>query len=483
MKKEKHHTIKYNFIMNFILTFSRFVFPLITFPYVSRILRASGNGKVAFATSIANYFILVASLGIPTYGIRACSEVRDDKEKLSKVVHEIMFINIVMTLLTVIAFLISINVVDKFSAEKELFYINAIGVVLNSIGMNWLFQALEKYDYITIRAIFFKFLALILMFMFVKKQGDYVAYAAISVLAAAGSNVMNLYYSHNYVDYKYLGNYNFKRHLKPIFILFAQSIATTIYTNLDTVMLGFMKTEDEVGFYNAAVKIKGVVVSLVTSLGGVLLPRMTYYASKKYTEKFGQLIVKSINASLLMSFPLTIYFIIYAKQSILFLAGTDFLKAVLPMQIIMLSIVPIGITNVLGVQCFTAICKEKYVLVTGIIGSLVDFVLNLYLIPEYGVAGAAFSTTVTEVIILICQIYLTKKFEISLMGLHVIRYFMGACFANLICCVIFNMINVTNPFVILAVSGSVMAFIYVMFLLFRREELIMNLFHRPKETK
>lgn len=481
MKKEKQHTIKYNFIMNFILTFSRFVFPLVTFPYVSRILKASGNGKVAFATSIANYFILIASLGIPTYGIRACSEVRDNKERLSKVVHEIMFINIVMTLLTVSAFLISINVVDRFSSEKELFYINLLGVVLNSIGMNWLFQALEKYDYITIRSIFFKFLALILMFIFVKKQKDYVMYAAISVLAAAGSNIMNLYYSRNYVDYKYFGNYNLKRHLKPIFILFAQSIATTIYTNLDTVMLGFMKTEDEVGFYNAAVKIKGVVVSLVTSLGGVLLPRMTYYASQKYTEKFGELIVKSINASLLMSFPLTIYFIIYAKQSILFLAGKDFLKAVLPMQIIMLSIVPIGITNVLGVQCFTAIRKEKYVLTTGIIGSVFDFVLNLYLIPIYGVAGAAFSTTITEIIILICQIYLTKKFEISLKGLHLLIYCIGACFANLVCYIICKMINLTNSFVILAVSGSIMALVYVIFLLFKKEELVMNLFY--KNTK
>ena len=185
---QKLHSVKYNFIMNFILTASNFIFPLITFPYVSRILLASGNGKVNFAASVANYFMMVASLGIPTYGIRACAKVRDDKEALSKTVQEILIINFVTTALVTLTYLVCIFTVPKFAQDKILYLIEGINIVLNMLGVNWLYQALEQYDYITARSVVFKFISMILMFIFVQHQKDYRIYAAITVLAAVGSN-------------------------------------------------------------------------------------------------------------------------------------------------------------------------------------------------------------------------------------------------------------------------------------------------------
>lgn len=404
----KTHSVKYNFVMNFILTASQFIFPLITFPYVSRVLLAAGNGKVAFAASVANYFLMVASLGIPTYGVRACAQVRDDKEKLSKTVQEIFLINFCMTVFVVISYVVCVFFVPKFQIERNLFLINGINIVLNMFGMNWFFQAMEQYDYITFRSLAFKVISIILMFIFVRQKEDYVVYAAITVFAAVGSNILNFIRIQKFIDFKWDGSYKLKRHIKPILILFAQSLAVSIYTNLDTVMLGFMKTDVDVGYYHAAVKIKSLLLALVTSLGNVLLPRMSYYAKQKMHKDFSDTMLKALNFTLLMSIPLVVYFGLYAKESVLFLAGDGYLGAVLAMQLITIAVVPNGLTGVLGIQVLTALEKEKYVLYSVVVGAISDFLLNLIFIPKYGAAGAAGATMIAEFLVLIVQLYCTK---------------------------------------------------------------------------
>ena len=281
----KKKSIKLNFVMNIILTMSSFIFPLITFPYVSRVLLPVGTGKVSMATSVITYFSMFAQLGIPTYGIRACAKVRDNREKLSKVAQELLIINIIMSMISYMVLIILLFYVPKFRCEKELYVILSFNIILTSIGMEWLYKALEQYTYITVRSVIFKFIALIFMFFLVHKQTDYVIYGGITIFAASASNILNLINAHKFINLKPVGNYNFRRHLKPVLIFFAMSCATTIYTNLDTVMLGFMTTDTDVGYYNAAVKIKVILVSVVTSLGTVLLPRASYYIQRGEFER------------------------------------------------------------------------------------------------------------------------------------------------------------------------------------------------------
>ena len=405
----KMHSVKYNFIMNFILTATNFIFPLITFPYVSRVLQASGIGRVSFAASVANYFMMVASLGIPTYGVRACARVRDDKSKLSKTVQELFIINLIVTTFVIVTYLISIFTVPRFQEDKLLFLINGVNIVLNMFGMNWVYQALEQYDYITFRSIAFKIVSIILMFLLVHQQSDYIVYAAITVFAAVGSYVLNFIRLRKIIEFNIYDDYNLKQHLKPIFTLFAQSIAVSIYTNLDTVMLGFMKTDADVGYYHAAVKIKGILLSLVTSLGNVLLPRMSYYVKNGKMADFKKYMVKALNFELLMSLSLVTYFVLFSKESILFLAGSGYEGAILAMQIITVAVIPNGLTGVLGVQVLTSMEKEKYVLYSVIVGAVVDFLLNLFFIPVYGAAGAALATTIAEFLVLLVQFIYTKE--------------------------------------------------------------------------
>ena len=171
--------------MNAILTMSSFIFPIITFPYVSRILQPVGTGKVSFAVSVVNYFSMFAQLGIPTYGIRICAQVRDNRRKLTRTAHELLMINGCMSLFSYAAFIVSLFVVPRFQSEKTLFLIVSLTILFNAIGMEWLYKALEQYAYITVRSVVFKFIALIALFTLVHSKSDYVIYGGISIFAVA----------------------------------------------------------------------------------------------------------------------------------------------------------------------------------------------------------------------------------------------------------------------------------------------------------
>ncbi len=471
----KIHSVQYNFIMNFLLTATNFIFPLVTFPYVSRILLAEGTGAVSFATSVANYFAMVACLGIPTYGIRACAKVRDNKAELTKTAHEIFIINAVMTAVSVLTFVLSIYLVPQFREEKMLFYINGIGILLNLFGMNWLYQALEQYDYITVRSVAAKVISVVLMFALVHQKSDYVIYGAIGVFAAAGSNVLNLIRARRYISFRPQRGYQFRQHIKPILTLFAQSVVVSIYTNLDTVMLGFMRGNSEVGLYTTAVKVKTILLSLVSSLGSVLLPRMSHIVKQGDREQFNNLTKKALDVTLLMAVPLSIYFCMYARDSVLLLAGEGFLGAVLAMQIITIALIPNGLTGVLGIQVLTSLEKEKYVLYSVIVGAVADLVLNLIFIPAYGAAGAALATMIAEFLVLFVQLYYTRKIVGSMLRrLRASFYALAAGAGAVVSWLVMGVVSVNTPFVSLCISATLFFGAYGVVLLVCKEPLLMQ---------
>lgn len=408
----KQKSLKLNFIMNSILTMSQFIFPLITFPYVSRILLPEGTGKVSFATSVISYFAMFAQLGIPTYGIRACAKVRDDKTELTRTVQELFIINTIMSIMAYLALFIAIALVPRMRQDRTLFIIVGLTIFFNAIGMEWLYKALEQYTYITIRSILFKFIALLAMFALIHRQSDYVLYGAISIFAASASNVFNFIHVHKYISIKPIGHYNFLRHFKAVAVFFAMSCATTIYTHLDTVMLGFMTSDADVGYYNAAVKIKSILVSVVTSMGVVLLPRASYYVEHKMMDEFYRITKKAIDFVFVIAVPMMVYFILFAKEGIYFLSGTAYEGSIFPMQIIMPTLLLIGLTNIMGIQMLVPMGREKAVLYSEVAGLIVDIVLNILLIPRMESAGAAIGTLAAEAMVWIVQ-FVALKDEVT----------------------------------------------------------------------
>ena len=470
--------------MNFIMSASSIVFPLITFPYISRVLMATGNGKVATASAVITYFNMFASLGIPTYGIRACAKVRDNKEKLSKTVQELLIINSVTMLLTLLVFIGTVILVPEFAAEKELYVINGIGMVLNMFAITWLYNALEQYAYITAVNMIVKVVSLVLMFLLVKKPEDYILYGAITVFASSASYVFNFVYATKFITLKKSGPYDFRVHMKPILRFFAMSAATSVYTNLDVVMLRFMQGNTEVGYYNAAIKVKTILVTLITSLGTVLLPRLSYYVKKEKIDDFYRMIGKAVNFVVIAGLPMTIYFMLFAGESIQFLAGKGYEGAVLPMIILMPTVLLIGLSNITGIQILTPQNLEQQVLNSIICGAVVDFLLNLVLIPRMASSGAALATTIAELVVLIVQcIYLKdiiKDILKAVSGMKIVLAMVFGIVGGIVVKILLNLSGTgwsleIQSFIMLAASACMFFGVYGVALLVMKEEFVWEL--------
>lgn len=405
----KKTSLKENFLMNILLTTSSVLFSLVTLPYASRILLPEGTGRVAFALSIVSYFSMMASLGIPTYGIRACAQVQDDREKLSQVAQEIFLINAGMTVLAYGCYFCALFLVGQMRQEKTLFLLCSSTLFFNLVGMEWLYKGLEQYRYIALRSLGVKVVAVVLMLLLVRSQEDYLVYGALTVLATVGANVLNFINIRHLITLTPCRNYRLRRHLRPVFTFFALTVAVTIYTNLDVAMLGFLTSDQQVGYYNAAVKIKGLLVSFVTALWGVLLPRSSHYISEGRMDEFWRLIRNAFGFSILLTAPMVIYFLVMAERSILLVSGPAYGGSVLPMRIITPTIFCIGLTNMIGMQMLVPTGKEHLVVISTCAGAVTDVVLNLCLIPRYASAGAALGTLVAEMVVLLVQLWTIRK--------------------------------------------------------------------------
>ena len=468
------HSIRFNFLMNFILTASSFVFPLITFPYVSRVLMPEGIGKVTFATSVISYFTMVAMLGVPTYGIRACAQVRDDKEKLSKVVQELMIINLVLTLICYVCLGISICTIDRFREDSDIIWISSLGILLNAVGVNWFYSAIEEYSYITFRSLIFKVLSVFLMFFCIKDQDDYPMYAVMTLVASSGSYVLNFIRLRKYIFFKRYPHYDFMPHIKAAMVFFAMTVATTVYTNLDTVMLGFMSGNAEVGYYNAAVKVKQILVSLVTSLGAVLLPRLSYYVQSDRREQFYRVVVKAMRIVFFLAIPLMVFFMMFAEEVILILSGEAYLAAVPPMQIIMPTLLFIGITNLLGLQIMVPMGQERLVVISVVVGGILDLILNAVLIPGYGASGAAIGTLAAEGMVLVVQVVMLREVLRDMPRLQVWKVILATAAASIVVYYLQSMIQTSMMLVHIGIMACVFGVVYAGVAFILREAVLLE---------
>lgn len=481
----KIHSVKYNFIMNAILTVSSFIFPLITFPYATRVLGVDFYGNVSFGQSVLSYFILISSLGIPTYGIRACAKVRDDDVKLSQTVKELLYINLIATIVSYVLFFISLFSVSKFYQNKEILLINSFSIILNTIGVQWLFSALEQYSYITFRNILFKIISIVLMFIFVKGPNDYQVYAFICVVSGSASNILNYFYMWKFVDFKKTGKCNFKPHLKPIFIFFASSAAINVFTSLDSTMLGFLTNDRQVGLYTASIRLKNVLVGLVKSLGTVLLPRMSYYIEKGEKEQYTNLLSKSFNFILVISIPLTLFFILFAKDCLIFISGSEYADAALSMQLIMPTIICIGFSSTIESQIMIPYLKENVVCFAVWVSAIMDFILNLFLIPKFGAAGASFATLIAEATSMSIQFYYARDEILPALKKVKVVKIIGATVITMLLVYFISSLNISNLFVSLCVNAISFFGAYFVFLLVFKEkftyDIFISIFNRRKK--
>ena len=467
-------SIKKNYIYNLILTAVNLLFPLVTYTYASRILRPEGIGQISFASSIVNYAVMFAQLGIPTYGIRACVRVKDDKHKLIKTVKELLMANAIMAVIAMIALFLSCYGIEKLYINRRLIFIYSITIIGSLLEMTWFFSAMEQYRYIAVRTVIIKVLAAICIFLLVRDSSDTAMYGAVMAGSALVTGFVNFFHSRRFVDLRERCRIELRKHMKPICVFFLMSVATTVYLNLDTVMLGFMTSDAEVGMYNSAVRIKTLLTGVVTALGAVMLPRMSKLAAEDDKEKFLRYASTAMEYTLLIAVPMTVYFMIYSRECILILSGELFLPAVPAMVVIMPTLILIGMTNILGIQILVPMGGEKLVLYSEIAGAVTDVVLNAIFIPMYGAAGAALGTLCAEAMVLIFQLYYLRD-RISRIFADI--SYKKLIFANIapVCAIILlkNM-SFSHILVKLMVSCAAYALVYLGMLILMKEDLVMQ---------
>ena len=408
-KVVKQKSITINLIANGIKTLMSVLFPLITFPYASRVLGAAGIGKVNYASSIISYFSLFAALGISTYAVREGSRIRDDKERFNKFAKEMLNINLMTTFLSYICLIIFLSI-PIFSDYKNLLIIFSVGIVFTTIGMEWLFIIKEEYAYITKRAILFQFVSLILLFLLVRSKEDYVWYASLTVISSGGSAILNFFYSRKFVNWRKKYHYEYKKHIKPILLIFGTSLASSIYMTMDTTMLGAMKGDTSTGIYTAAVKITSIVNTLLNTISGTLLPRAAYYIGNGLKVEYQKLVKTSMNIVLIIVIPASIGMICTSDWLIILFSGEEFIVGSVAAKILSIKLVIGAINRILAYQICIPYQKDKEVLISTIAGAVFNLLANAVLIYFYDVNGAAVATLCSEGIVFIVLTMYCKPF-------------------------------------------------------------------------
>ena len=383
------------------------LFPLITSVYVARVLLPSGTGRVAYAQNVVTYFTLLASLGLPTYGTREIARTLSSEEKYNETFFELISINTISTTICAVAYYTLCFTIPSFRNDLQLYLVAGLAIVLNYFNIDWLYQGREEYKYIAIRGFLIKALSVALHFLVVREQSDYVAYAGIYCLVLGGNNFVNCIGLKRRVHFT-KRKLNLKRHLKPIIILFATTVAIELYTMLDTTMLGIMCSDQVVGYYSYAMKTTKIIITVLTAATTVLLPRLssTYHISR---ERYKSLANKGIAFLVSVSIPISTYMYFNAYDIVVFLYGNHYENAVETLKILALLIPFISFSTYLGAQILCSANCERDMMVAVSIGAITNILMNAILIPRFYQNGAAIASVASEFIVMLCDAYFVKR--------------------------------------------------------------------------
>ncbi len=404
-------SIKKNFFYNTVLSVSQVLFPLIIFSYVARIIEPVGIGKVSFVESICRYAILIAALGIPIYGVREVAKFKDDKAKLSELFSELITIHFLSSILISLVYLTLVISTSKLNTQLPYYLIGLILILSNVFSIEWYFQGVGDFKFITIRTLIVRIMTTILIFFIVTKPEHSFNFFLLTVFTNLTISAINFLHINKQIKIKFTFQYkNLKRHFIPLFLIFSTTISISIYVLLDTIMLGFLSNDTAVGFYSMAVKISKVPLLFVSALGVVLIPQLSSSFNNNDIDRFKLLITKSINFVITFSFPLFFFIIGVSNELILVFAGERFLGASLSLKFLSILVLLVGLSNIFGMQVLTTMGKDKYLTYSVLFGTVFSFLLNLFLIPLYQELGAVITNVITEIIVTLTTFYFASKF-------------------------------------------------------------------------
>lgn len=439
-RKKQKKSLLINASLNGLQSVLNLIFPLITFPYISRILSVQGMGIYNFSNTYVGYFGMISSLGIATYAVREGAKYRNDRNTISLFSSQVFTINVVSTVVAYICLFVSLIIFKNLTNYVSCILIFSLQILFNTLGINWVYTIYEDYSYITTRNIVFKIISIILLFILVKKPTDYLVYAGITVFASVGSNILNFIHAKSLVTIKLVKKANWKLHFKPIMIIFASTLAVNLYVFSDNLILGILKNDYAVGIYGVSVKIYTVAQGLLTAVLTVTIPRLAMLFGKKMKREYHKVLSQVIDTLLVFSLPTAIGLMIMSKEVVLIIAGKKYIPSISSLQIMAMAIV-FSIFSWIFSDCVLIPAKREKLLLRGtIITAVFNIVLNLCLIPFWSYNAAAVTTVCSEFLAMILNGYYSRDIISDIVhSKETVRNFVSSilgCLGIIIVCVI-----------------------------------------------
>ena len=386
---------------------SNLLVPIVSFPYAARVLGPTGIGKVNFIFTFCHYFALIAALGIPIYGMQQVARYKYDELKLKKVASELFLIHLFFTLfILVIYFLIVLNM-SFFKADLNYYLYGGIFIFLGFSGTDWFFSGMENFRFIAIRSLIVKSIGLLMLFTMVKHPSDGLVYFLIFLFYNVAKHVWNFFYFFKFLKLP-LEQLKFRKHLPALIVLFLTGLSTLIYAEMDTLLLGFLKGDQFVGYYTTAIRLNKVVIPLIVSFGVVLVPKITQSFYQKDQSTLLQLANQSFQLTCLLGIPCSVGLYTYAPELVEVFAGHSFAHASLTMQLSSPLAFVIGLGNLAALQLLIPTKNERQYLLATVIGLVVNISLNLLLILPYQDRGTALAAVFGECAVTIISLYFVK---------------------------------------------------------------------------
>lgn len=399
-------SVKKNYLYNLLYQMTSVLLPVLTIPYVSRVLSADGIGINTVTYANTQYFILLGSLGISIYATKKIATIREKKDKLKKTFWEIFSIQFTGCILAYMVFALTLGQSHKYG----IFYmLQGFYILAAAVDISWYFLGIENFKNASLRSFFAKIISVILIFIFVKTRDDLWKYILINAgTMFVGQLIMWFYVGKDMLKVKEIGKLKIAMHIMPILALFVPQIATQVYTVLDKTMIDLFKGAVEAGYYDQSQKIVRILLSVVTSLGIVMLPRIANLFSKDDLNEVKKSLRKAFVVISFLSIPITFGLIGISDKFVPILFGNEFLSVIPLTKISPVLVIIIGLGNVFGTQYLLAIGKNKEYTASVCIGALVNFCFNLLLIPRFAAMGAVIATVSAELSIALIQFWFAR---------------------------------------------------------------------------
>lgn len=400
-----------NIFYNVLLAVSQVLFPLLTFPYLARVLGPENIGLYNFSESYARYFALVAALGISVYGVREIAKKQEQPKALSNTFVELFLINFVATCFLSVLYIFTIVYTNKLSSNATLFYWSFLFFFFQVFVLEWFFTGINQFKYIAIRFFFIRLVFIAAIFIFIKEANDYVKYMQLQVALTFFLGIINFVYLFKFIDLKNirLNELNLLKHLKPLLLLFLTIFSISVYLHFDTVLLGILADNESVGYYSAPLKLVKIIIAVLAAITAAMFPKMVQFFEQGEMEQFEKMLSQSFELVVSIGIPTTILVYMLAPEIIYILFGSSFENAIIPLQITAPLILIVSLSTIFGFQILSVHSKDSAILKSAVAGMLFSLLASFLFIPKFKQDGAAYIILFTELLVLLFFIYFSSK--------------------------------------------------------------------------